>query len=412
MQNHHQMDFYEGADKLAARLMKLRESTISQATQAVNEIINQESAVHNKEEDMKPEATAQRRTQRAGQLGKQESGYSRDVPERPIPGQIMKYAESEERTRTFENNSKSSQSTQRRNNAAGCRTTDSSTLGLSLIQGVYVNRDSLGNSQSYNAAQDEDNPVALEGKATENNPNGPHCNSPAPQTKTRSLKGKKSRSREYQIRRKQFDNSSEVEEEYLAPNLKSMRFDVYGRARRVAPCLPPCYTRESADIDLNGRYIGMEWDARKASRTASSCLIRNMGRDLKEFQLTPSHIHFGNVAAGATAQKRALLSNTSLERARFHVVRPSLPFSVSYRTGPLPAGMTTEIIIGIQSAVAGDFIGEVIVKTQLNVLKLTCSVKVEGELSHLVPNRQREGSAESIASSNATTEGHDLDAAD
>lgn len=63
--------------------------------------------------------------------------------------------------------------------------------------------------------------------------------------------------------------------------------------------------------------------------------------------------------------------------------RPALPLRVLFKPGALAAGMETVLTVELVAESAGDFVGEVVVRSELNVMVLTVSAKVveggEGE---------------------------------
>lgn len=162
----------------------------------------------------------------------------------------------------------------------------------------------------------------------------------------------------------------------LSASIKSHHHDVYGQPRTLQPALPAIYTQDEADVSLNTRYLEKEADALVMTKTSSTSLMRHQGKGLKQFTLTPAHLHFGSVPLGAVAHRTAKLLNTSTERARFSVVRPELPLRVIYKPGPLAAGMATMLTVELVAERVGDFVGEVQIKSELNVLTLSCSAKI------------------------------------
>ncbi|GMH34022.1 hypothetical protein BSKO_01856 [Bryopsis sp. KO-2023] len=192
------------------------------------------------------------------------------------------------------------------------------------------------------------------------------------------------------------------------PNMKSVAYSVDCQPRRFLPPMPATYTREEAKVLINRRYLGMEGDVLRVSQTASGKLVRSKGGGLRQFQLSPAHIHFGSVEVGRTAKRTALLTNVSLEKARFHVVTPALPFKVVYTPRLLAGGMATKLRVHLVAEQVGDFVGEIEVRSELNVLVLTCSAKVFGveapDNDLAQPSRsdgsRSEGSREDIPQSN------------
>jgi hypothetical protein len=77
----------------------------------------------------------------------------------------------------------------------------------------------------------------------------------------------------------------------------------------------------------------------------------------------------------------ARITNVSTQVARFSVVRPSLPLRAIYKPGPLAAGMDTTLTIEFVAEKPGDFVDEIVIKSELNTLVMTISAKVVGEVS-------------------------------
>lgn len=160
------------------------------------------------------------------------------------------------------------------------------------------------------------------------------------------------------------------------PSTKSHVYDVYGQPRAVPPQLPRQHRTDEADVALNEAYLRAEADAVRIGKTASTSLIRHAGKALKQFTLTPGHLHLGSVPVGSVAHRTARLANVSTAAARFTVSRPELPLRVIYKPGPVAAGMEAVVTVEFVAEKPGDFVGEVVVKSELNVLTLTVSAKV------------------------------------
>lgn len=160
------------------------------------------------------------------------------------------------------------------------------------------------------------------------------------------------------------------------PSVKTHLFDVYGQPRVLPPPLPRQHRRDEADAALNEAYLRAEADAVRMGKTASASLIRHSGKALQQFTLTPGHLHLGTVPVGLVAHRTARLTNVSTGVARFSVVRPELPLRIIYKPGPLAAGMETLLTVEFVAEHLGDFVGEVVVKSELNVLTMTVSAKV------------------------------------
>ncbi|KAG2498338.1 hypothetical protein HYH03_003597 [Edaphochlamys debaryana] len=183
---------------------------------------------------------------------------------------------------------------------------------------------------------------------------------------------------------------------YSPPSVKTHAYDVYGQPRTLPPPLPRQHRVPEADVALNEPYLRAEADAVRLGKTASTSLIRHAGKALKQFTLTPGHLHFGNVPYGAVTHRTARLTNVSAGAARFSVVRPELPLRVIYKPGPLAAGMETILTVEFVAETVGDFVGEVQVKSELNVLTITVSAKV------LPPDPHDDDAAASASAPSAT----------
>ncbi|KAF5842976.1 hypothetical protein DUNSADRAFT_3569 [Dunaliella salina] len=164
----------------------------------------------------------------------------------------------------------------------------------------------------------------------------------------------------------------------LPPGPRSHLYDVYGQPRAAPPPLPRTYKEEQADVALNTRHIAVEGDVLRApgSHTSSGSLLRASGKAGRQFALSPPHIHFGSVALGSVAHAHARLRNISTGPARFTVDRPSLPLRVIHKPGALAAGMETLLTVELVAETPGDFVGEIVVRSELNVLVLSISAKI------------------------------------
>ena len=77
------------------------------------------------------------------------------------------------------------------------------------------------------------------------------------------------------------------------------------------------------------------------------------------------------------AHQRVRLTNVSLERARFSVHKPKGQLQASYAPGPLAAGMETDIKVSFTATEVGDFQTDLHVSSEVNVLSITVSAKVQ-----------------------------------
>ncbi|KAK9808895.1 hypothetical protein WJX72_005952 [[Myrmecia] bisecta] len=152
--------------------------------------------------------------------------------------------------------------------------------------------------------------------------------------------------------------------------------DIYGKPRVAAPRMPAAYFPEEATPEVNHRYLDINEDAMRLTRTASANMIRLRGKATRQFQLTPSHLHFGTLPLGTVAHQTAHLLNVSPERARYNVLRPVLPLKVIHKMGPIAAGMEAAITVEFVPQQIGDFVGEIHINSEINTFVLTVSAKV------------------------------------
>lgn len=162
------------------------------------------------------------------------------------------------------------------------------------------------------------------------------------------------------------------------PSARNPVYDVYGQPRAVPPPLPKTYRTEQAMAVLNEGHIQAEGSELRlpGGKTTSGTLLRAAGKAAKQWVLTPAHIHFGAVPMGSVVHRTAKLRNTSTGPARFTVDRPPLPLRTIYKPGPVAAGMEAVLTVEFVAERPGDFVGEVIVRSEINVLVLTVSAKV------------------------------------
>lgn len=166
-----------------------------------------------------------------------------------------------------------------------------------------------------------------------------------------------------------------------AGSLKGPDRDIYGQPRAVPPPLPSTYRREEAPAVINEAHLAAEGGhVLRATNTASANLIRLAGADGRQFTLSPAHIHFGNVPIGEVVHRTARLRNVSTGPARFSVSRPEPPLRVIHKPAPVPAGMEALLTIEfVAPTTPCDFVGEIVVKTEVNIITLTVSARIVGE---------------------------------
>ncbi|WIA41175.1 hypothetical protein OEZ86_004790 [Tetradesmus obliquus] len=162
----------------------------------------------------------------------------------------------------------------------------------------------------------------------------------------------------------------------LGSSLRSHAYDVYGQPRAAQVSLPASHLKSQAPAALNSAYLAKELPAMRSTKTSSACLIQHSGKAGKQLALSPGHIHFGSVAQGSVVHRTARVLNVSTGVARFSISRPELPLRVLYKPGPLPAGMEATFTLELVAEQPGDFVGEVVLKSEVNVLTLTVSAKV------------------------------------
>eukprot|EP00878_Enallax_costatus_P037395 GHUV01042235.1.p1 GENE.GHUV01042235.1~~GHUV01042235.1.p1 ORF type:complete len:333 (+),score=96.16 GHUV01042235.1:533-1531(+) len=189
----------------------------------------------------------------------------------------------------------------------------------------------------------------------------------------------------------------------LGVSMKSHVFDVYGQPRTEQPPLPAVHRQPQAPADLNAEYLSREAATMRTAKTSGASLIKATGKAGKQLALSPAHIHFGSVQVGVPAHRTARLLNCSTDVVRFTVVRPELPLRVLYKPAPLPAGMEAILTVELVAEHAGDYVGEITIKSEINVVTLTISAKV-------LPSPEAQQPASSA--SEAAAEGEDAAAGD
>lgn len=154
-------------------------------------------------------------------------------------------------------------------------------------------------------------------------------------------------------------------------------------------------------------------------------LLRRLVGAGKQIVLRPAHLHFGSIPVGSVVHRTAKLLNGSPDVVRFTILRPELPLRwtlgnrhgmhitwfhstvmqqdrqsfasilttlsvltdgvvmgcvvlcrVLHKPAPLPPGMEASFTVELVAEQPGDFVGEVTVKTELNVFNLSVSAKV------------------------------------
>eukprot|EP00892_Ulva_mutabilis_P004753 jgi/Ulvmu1/264/UM001_0268.1 len=133
---------------------------------------------------------------------------------------------------------------------------------------------------------------------------------------------------------------------------------------------------QRATTMLNDAYLQREYQAMHSVKTASAALIRARGLDDVEFKLGCQMINFGEVAQGTVVQRKLVLHNVSLERARFSVDQVAPPLKLSYQRAPVPAGLRTPISVELHAVDVGAFEGAVVVRSAVNVLQCTVRANV------------------------------------
>ena len=120
------------------------------------------------------------------------------------------------------------------------------------------------------------------------------------------------------------------------PTAKSSAYDVYGQPRLESGRLPEVHVREEAETYFNDSYLDVEEPTMRTGKTSSLNLIRAKGQGMRQFQLSPKHLHFGTVALGQVVHKIARLTNISAEIARFSLVR-------NCSTGQIPLWLLPQV---------------------------------------------------------------------
>ena len=168
-----------------------------------------------------------------------------------------------------------------------------------------------------------------------------------------------------------------------ASTTKSSRLDVYGQPRGEMPSRGAGFRGQAEECEaaLNERYLEVEGGPLRSTKNSSASLIRLAGKAGRQFTLSPAHVHFGNaVPAGTVVHRLARLQNVSTGIARYSVVRPEASaLRVISRPGPGPVVPGGEALLTIEFAAPAepcDFVGEVVIKTEVNVFTLTVSARV------------------------------------
>lgn len=161
-------------------------------------------------------------------------------------------------------------------------------------------------------------------------------------------------------------------------SIRSPVYDVYGQPRTIPPPLPPLHRAEEAVARINEEYLQAEGSVLRVpgGNTSSGQLLRASGKAAKQFSLTPAHVHFGTVPVGSVVHKTAKLRNVSTGHGRFSIDKPEPPLKVIYKPGGVAAGMDAVLTLEFAAQQPGNWVGELTVRTEMNILTLSASAKV------------------------------------
>jgi CRISPR-associated protein Cas5t len=134
-------------------------------------------------------------------------------------------------------------------------------------------------------------------------------------------------------------------------------------------------TQDGAPAQPNLPHLSREAPARRTANTSSAMLMRSAGRGGRQIGLSPGHVHFGSVAAGATARPVRCLGTFGVPppsaagspscAGMLAVPRPArpqlacAPRRVVSKPGPLAAGMEAALQLEFSPEQPGDWVGEV-----------------------------------------------------
>ena len=126
-----------------------------------------------------------------------------------------------------------------------------------------------------------------------------------------------------------------------------------------------------ASTTLNIEVLRREYETMKLANTASAAQVRARGRDGIEFALGCRSLEFGDVTRGNVATRKLTLQNVGLGAARYSMDQVAAPLSVAYPHAPVPVGLKAQVAVTFtagESAPAGEWCGEVVVRSAYNVL--------------------------------------------
>ena len=149
------------------------------------------------------------------------------------------------------------------------------------------------------------------------------------------------------------------------------------RAARTFPEAPASdrdgiHASTQASTTLNIEVLRREYETTKLTNTASAAQVRARGRDGTQFALGCRSLDFGDVTRGNLATRKLSLQNVALGAARFLVDQVAAPLSVAYPHAPVPVGLKAQVAVTFtagESAPAGEWCGEVVVRSAYNVLR-------------------------------------------
>lgn len=352
------------ADRLAKRLQDLQNHQLNQIGIVADKLASEQDPADEDDQFVKPEEAPD------PSATKQKVPWPERLPpfhgteKRPIPGEVMKYAKTEEGITAYKTSSILCDPQPFCRESLKKPKVQPCSAGASGTPGVYISNSTVDEDTTLHPKSEFKKQKAFSQVKKKNDGHTKTMRSP------------------YQYVNFDHPDLGYTLMDYSKPfgtNPKSVAFTVDGKLRHVLPPMPKTYTRDFARTVQNERHLAMEDEALRLSRTACANLVHARGKSIQQLQLSPAHIHFGVVSLGSVARRKATLMNVSLERARFHVVIPPHPLRVVHKPHPLAAGMTTTLEIELAGKQRGDFVGEIEVKSEFNIMRLTCSAKIVDE---------------------------------
>lgn len=140
---------------------------------------------------------------------------------------------------------------------------------------------------------------------------------------------------------------------------------------RSAPVPVPAYLgRSVAEPQINMQHLSIEAGAFKMSRTAAGQALQAHGRFTKEFQVSPDRLHLGQVVVGRAASAMLRVTNIAAEIARYNVEQLAAPWKVTWKPGPIAAGMTAPVTVSVVPTAPGPLSAEVSIRSESVVFRI------------------------------------------